>query len=339
VFDSATVDTNVLLVRNTKNTNSLLACHMADDFTKQTVLHEYVTKHAVPLKHISSDTWFIGSLVELSLKQKIEMVGVPLKEWDVHINYGIKTGLNEAFIVDTATRDRLVAEDPKSAEILKPILRGRDIKRYSYEWAGLWLIASGFDIDVPNEYPAVYRHLLSFEDKAKKRDDQGKNWWNLRSCAYYDDFENEKIVWPDIMREPLGKGKNNRDFPYFYFDRVGFYQEATNFFMTGKHLLLIIAILNSKAGVYFFTNWYAGPKFDNKGFRYKKVYLENFLLPKITEDNTGLIKRIENTTDQIVEVKKQDSTLDTSVLEREIDELVMDLYQLTDEEKEIIRKS
>ena len=111
------------------------------------------------------------------------------------INYGIKTGLNEAFIIDTETRDRLVADDPRSAEIIKLILRGRDIKRYGYEWAGLYIIQTGYDTDIPSLYPAVYKHLLQHEEKARKRDDQGKNWWNLRACIYYGEFEKEKVVW------------------------------------------------------------------------------------------------------------------------------------------------
>ena len=135
------------------------------------------------LKNLSQDTWFIGSNAELKLREKIERMGKPLKEWDVKMYRGVLTGLNEAFIIDTATRDRLVAEDPKSAEILKPILRGRDIKRYSYEWAGLWLIATfpSLHLDI-GEYPAVKNYLLNNFD-IRQLEQSGKKYPKLNINA------------------------------------------------------------------------------------------------------------------------------------------------------------
>ena len=109
------------------------------------------------------NSWCILSPIEQSIKRKIEAIGVPLKDWNISINYGIKTGCNEAFIIDGETKDVLIAQDPKSAEIIRPILRGRDIKRYSYDFADKWLIATfpskHYNID---DYPAIKNYLLSF---------------------------------------------------------------------------------------------------------------------------------------------------------------------------------
>ena len=143
------------------------------------------------------NSWCILSPIEQSIKRKIEAIGVPLKDWNISINYGIKTGCNEAFIIDGETKDALIAQDPKSAEIIRPILRGRDIKRYSYDFADKWLIATHNGTPTQErikieDYPAVKMHLDSYYAKITKRDDQGDTPYNLRCCAYWDDFSKPK---------------------------------------------------------------------------------------------------------------------------------------------------
>lgn len=144
----------------------------------------------------SSDSWVILSPIEQSIKQKIEAVGVPLKDWDIQINYGIKTGCNEAFIITTDKRNEILAnckdeaERKRTEELIRPILRGRDIKRYGYNWAGLWLINThnGIKGKLPrvniNDYPAIKAHLDKYWDKISKRADKGDTPYNLRNCAY-----------------------------------------------------------------------------------------------------------------------------------------------------------
>lgn len=152
----------------------------------------------------SSDSWAILSPIEQSIKRKIEAVGTPLKDWDIQINYGIKTGFNDAFIISTEKRDEILVnclteeERERTAELIRPILRGRDIKRYSYDWANLWLINThnGIKGVIPridiNDYPAVKAHLDLYYDKLAKRADKGDTPYNLRNCAYLD--ENNAIV-------------------------------------------------------------------------------------------------------------------------------------------------
>ena len=187
----------------------------------------------------------------------------------------------------------MIAEDPKSEEIIKPILRGRDIKRYQTQWAGLWLIATfpSLHLDIEN-YPAIKRHLLTYKkekleqagktlpDGSKSRKRTPHAWFELQdTCAYHAEFSKEKIVYPDIMRLPKGTTVLS-NFRYMYLDKDGYFPEATNFILTSDMIRLIFAILNSKFGVYAFVNFYSGPIFDDKGFRYKKAYLENLPIPK-----------------------------------------------------------
>jgi hypothetical protein len=140
VFDSATVDSNILMTQNNLEKSTLNACTMQKDFKIETSLADYFTAHQQTIPLVSEQAWVISSSIEQQIKEKIEAIGTPLKYWDVNINSGIKTGFSEAFIIDINTKERLCLEDHKSADIIKPILRGRDIKRYCAEWAGLWLI-------------------------------------------------------------------------------------------------------------------------------------------------------------------------------------------------------
>ena len=156
-------------------------------------------------------SYIILSPIELSIRRKIEAVGKPLKDWDVQINYGIKTGCNEAFIITTEKRDELLAqcqteeERQRTAELIRPILRGRDIKRYSYDWAGLWIINTHNGIKeegIPpiniQEYPVLEAHLYQYRKKLQARADKGDTPYNLRNCAYIKDFDRPKIIWKII---------------------------------------------------------------------------------------------------------------------------------------------
>ena len=170
----------------------------------------------------SSDSWVILSPIEQSIKRKIEAVGTPLKDWDIQINYGIKTGFNDAFIINTEKRDEILAncqteeERFRTAELIRPILRGRDIKRYGYEWADLWIINThnGVKGKLPridvNEYPAIKAHLDQYWDKISKRADKGETPYNLRNCAYMEDFNKPKIIWK-IIGNRLGFALENKN--------------------------------------------------------------------------------------------------------------------------------
>lgn len=220
----------------------------------------FVRHHATQCAFTTSDSWVILNPIEQSIKRKIEAVGVPLKEWDIKINFGIKTGCNEAFIIDEAKRAELIAQDPKSAEIIRPVLRGRDIKRYGYNWPHLYVITCYFGIHkvLDKRYPAIYKHLLQFKDKlqargqcrytssGKARDDAdypGQHHWleldNNPTIEKMEDFSKPKIVWKRI-------GSILR----FAYDNLGSFVMDSTCFAVGKDIEYLTCILNSHIGHY-----------------------------------------------------------------------------------------
>jgi len=340
VFESATVDTNILLLQRAPNQNRLRAFTYAD---RAQNLRDAARAHSRPMPPLTKDAWFIGGDAEHRLKQKIERIGKPLREWDVNIYYGIKTGLNDAFIIDTATRQRILdackdaAERQRTEAIIKPILRGRDIKRYTYEWKGLWVIAipAGWTNDhrgrepaedfINRVLPSLMNHLRRFEAKARARDDQGDYWWELRPCAYYAEFEKEKVVYSEIVREPQ-----------FHYDTEQFFVEATAFLMTGSQTKYLCALLNSKPVAFFFKRYYAGGGLGEEGYRYKKAFLENLPIPTLTPQNQSLVSQIEALVDAILARKRGNPNADTRDLERAIDDIVYRLYDLTPDEIRLV---
>lgn len=176
-------------------------------------MSDFVQQQHTICKFSNQESWVILSPIEQSIKQKIESVGTPLKDWDIKIYRGVLTGYNDAFIISTEKRDEILAncqtedERLRTAELIRPILRGRDIKRYGYDWANLWLINTHNGIkgvkpriDI-NEYPAVKAHLDQYWDKISKRADKGDTPYNLRNCAYLDDFFKPKLFYADITQK------------------------------------------------------------------------------------------------------------------------------------------
>jgi len=349
VFE-ATVDTNILTFkRETPKSNHILnVVNIQTDFANNTKLDVYTKKHRLSLvqKEVDSKCFSFADDAITRLKAKIESNGTPLKDWDVKIYRGILTGFNKAFIIDTATKERLIREYPKSAEIIKPILRGRDIGRYYYKWADLWIIviSSGWtnqnkgkekpEVFFKNYFPAIYEYLKDIGDKvgtgeikAKgkglyKRDDQGNYWWELRDCDYYPEFKNEKIVYSDI-----GKRLS------FVYESSGKYLNNTGYFInTGNKYLL--AFLNSRV-----INFYYGQissQLGNAALKAFTIYIEQLPIPNIPEAEQ---KPFITLADQILFLKKSNPQANTNALEAEIDRLVYELYGLTEEEIAIVEGS
>lgn len=341
VFESATVDTNILLVQNSNNKNQLIVSHFKNDYKQGQSIREYFITHSSDLKNIDSSTWFIGDNAEQLLKEKIERLGTPLKNWNIKINSGIKTGCNEAFIIDETTKNRLISEDAKSEEIIRPLLRGRDIKRYSNDFQNIYILATGFDTDIKTEYSAIYDYIKSVGEKIDRKEikskgkgvfnrgDQGNNWWNLRACSYYDEFEKKKIIYSEIVQEPQ-----------FCLDISGeFYAEATSFILTGPSLDVLTGILNSKAATYFFKRWYAGGGLGGAGLRYKKAFLENLPVPKENKTNTSTYTKLSATVTTLTRIIIDGGAKDQKAAEDMIDQLVYQLYNLNSEEIAIIEGS
>ena len=205
--------------------------------------------------------WTFTNELENEIKKWVESAGKPLKEWDVRIYSGVKTGLNEAFIIDSETMRKIVEEDEKGKEILKPVITGKEVERYYYEWKSTWIINSIYNLDdLPDEYPAIYNHLKTFKEKLEKRTDQGNNWFNLRSCDYYNEFEKPKIMWQWTSKEPS-----------FVWDVAGMYAPNNVFIMTHASKY-ILALLNSRLITWYFEK--ISPKVRGGTLIFAKAYIE-----------------------------------------------------------------
>jgi adenine-specific DNA-methyltransferase len=285
VFDSATVNSNVLLVQKVPNQKQAVACVVGSDFDSLDNLSLYFQQHAQPANFdTAGQAWVVLNAMEARIKAKIEAVGTPLKDWDVNIYRGIKTGYNDAFIIDEATKNKLIQASPKSAEIIRPILRGRDVKQYRAHFANLWLLnthngqkTKGIaSIDTQTDHPYIFKHLSTFKTVLEIRKDKGQHWTNLRNCAYLDEFAKEKIIWIELT-----------DKPKFALDTEGYFLNNTIFFMTGPHLRYLLGFLNSSL-----CEWYLDKLAASSGTgtrRWFKVYVEQLSIPQIGEEQQKAI--------------------------------------------------
>jgi len=335
VFESATVDTSILLIRNGTKQNILEAAHFKSDYKKQQTISEYFKLYKIKLSNVGSDIWYIGNSTELALKLKIESIGTPLKSWDLKVSYGVKTGCNDAFIIDSATKLRLIAEDPNSSEIIKPVLRGRDIKRYSYMFADLYLIATfpALHLDI-NRYPSIKRYLEMFgkerleqsgktlPDGTKSRKKTYNQWFETQDqVSYFSDFEKEKVMWQEMSSSPA-----------FVLDTSGYFCIDTARIMIGKHVASLVGIFNSKLFHFAFSRWYAGGGLGGSGVRYKGDFMKSFPIPQVNNSNMSIFREIES---YIRKMKPSD----IDEYSNTIDQLVYDLYQLTPVEIELIEET
>ena len=279
-------------------------------------------------RELRPDGWRLESPVALRLLDKLRAAGIPLGEYvNGRLYYGIKTGLNEAFVVDRATRDRLIAEHPSSANVLKPFLRGRDIKRWRVEPQDLWLIFTRRGVKI-KEYPAIYEHLLPFKKRLMPGVPGGRKpgsyeWYEIQdNIAYWQEFEQPKIVYPNICK------KNE-----FAWEDAGFYTNQKAFIITGASKYLL-GILNSSVIMWLFTQLLA--KLQNDFYEPSAVFMKKFPIPPARTDEC---EALESLVDKILAAKQADPRADVTDLEREIDDRVYRLYGLTPEEIRIVEQS
>ena len=270
----------------------------------------------------NSDSWVILSPIEQSIKRKIEALGTPLKDWDIQINYGIKTGYNDAFIINTEKRDEILAncqtedERTRTAELIRPILRGRDIKRYGYNWANLWLINTHNGIRGKLErvhiedYPAIKAHLDQYWDRISKRADKGDTPYNLRNCAYLEDFSKPKIMYPNMTK-----------YIPFYFDEKNFLQNDKSFMITGNHIAYLTAFLNSSIFKFCFLDKF--PELQGGTRELRKIFFDKIPVLEVSDKENEIFKSL--ITDIQNEYKKEKAIL--------IDERLFELYGLSKDER------
>lgn len=290
----------------------------------------------MPVSALNPEGWNLEQPEVLALMEKLKKVGTPLGEYvKGRFYYGIKTGFNEAFVIDEETKNRLIKEDPKSEELIKPWLRGRDIKKWKAEWAGLYLVSIPSSANktctwsdetaetrarkiFKNTYPAIHDHLTQWEDNLTKRDDQGKFWWELRSCVYYHEFNQTKIIYPDIAQAPE-----------FTWDESKSLLGNTAYIIPTNEKWLL-GLLNSNLFWWFYLNISSTIR---GGFvRFIAQYMEQFPIPFVTESQKDpIIKRVKT-------ILANPDSPDVPRLEAEINNLVYNLYGLTPEEIKIVER-
>ncbi|EPT1677075.1 class I SAM-dependent DNA methyltransferase [Campylobacter coli] len=343
VFDSATVDTSILCFEKSKSKdNKFKYLALSNEILKTCAYDIGLYKDFAEFSQnsLSKESFTFSDENTSALKAKIERIGTPLKEWQgLNIYRGILTGYNEAFIITTEKRNEILAnckdeaEKERTAKLIRKMLRGRDIKRYSYEWAGLWVIGTfpSLKIDI-EQYPALKQYLSQFLPRIEQSGEKGcrkktsNKWFETQdNIAYYEEFEKEKIVYPETTQGA-----------YFVYDNKGIFLEKTAFFIVCENLKYLLGLLSSNLITYYYKNFSQGCKLGTKGYQYNKHALENLPIPKINSKNQNIVDELINLVDEILKAKEQDKNANTQELENKINSLVYKLYNLTEEEIKII---
>jgi adenine-specific DNA-methyltransferase len=351
VFDEATTYPLIISIKKQSPFNTFTAANINE--LDKINFEKYFVENCFQIKQNSLHEigWNLAPENTNNLIQKLKSKGLPLNKYINGNNYyGIKTGLNEAFVIDTATKERLINEDKNSAKLIKPFLIGKDIKRYTAPEVKQWLIAipKGFTIKrnlpptdsnylneptprygnmpfdeawywLKNNYPAIAKHLFPYKEKSEARSDKGDYWWELRACDYYEEFDKTKIIYPNICKQPE-----------FIWDENGYYTNQKCFIITDTSKYLL-AILNSKLTFYLFKQIL--PKLRGDFYEPSYVYFKDFPIVDASEKQK---MEFELVVDKILSAKKENPKADTTAWEKEIDELVYALYGLTEEEKKMV---
>lgn len=275
-----------------------------------------------PVNELDENEWSFSDVSDLKIKKRIETGRILLGNVEgVNIYRGVTTGYNPAFIINEEKRKELISAEPKNAKIIKKLLQGRNIRKWYYNESEEYLLQTGYDIDISAQYPTILEHLNVYYEPMVLRSDQGKKWWNLRACQYYDEFEKpEKIIW----------GLTADKWAYTL-DTESHYLPSNGYILTSSKIptKYILGLLNSKLLHYYFG--FIGVMTAGGAYTLKAATIS--ALPFV---DAGDYEPVINLVDQILSAKKHDPKVDVSVLEAEIDRFVYQLYGLTEEEIKIV---
>jgi len=343
VFENANVDTCIFSVRKTIASAplKLKTLDLAKENIAKVDIAEYLQdpdKVAITTQ-LDSGPWFLGSSIEQQIKEKVEKVGTPLKKWNIAIFRGVVTGFNDAFIIDSRTREQILEnceskeERINTEKLIKPLLKGRDIERYIFKWNDRWLIATFPTLHLNiKDFPSLESYFLSKLEYFKScspnsissvQNRTGNQWFETQSTvSYYKEFENEKLVWTAV---------NSRY--KFAIVPAGYYLDNSLFLITGPYIKYFCGIFNSHLMRFYLTLLLSSEEEYTYGSKYTFSYVP---IPQITDENKDIASAIESKVNQIIFLKQQNLTADTSELEAEIDDLVYDLYGFTTAERTYI---
>ena len=335
VFDEATVDAAIIgfVKQQPTNEGTFVFKEVLKEDNVSLNFDNYIKTNAnqFPIKALTEDVWSFDNPKWLTIIDKINKNGIPLSEWNITINFGIKTGYNAAFIIDEAKKNELIEADSKSLEIIKPLLRGRDIQKYVADNVVNWVIGTfpSKKLDI-EEYVSIKNYLITFGKTIHQTGEKGSRkktshkWFETQdNIAFWQDFEKPKLVWKRI-------GSLLR----FCYDESGAYCLDSTCIATGSKVKFLSAVLNSKmCNKELFR---LSPKTGTGDLIISVQALNPLRVPMPTEKQENEICSI---LDKIIEIKKLDPTADTTALEKEIDQLVYALYDLSEEEIKIVENS
>jgi hypothetical protein len=292
VFNSATVDTNILLWSNDDYVKDTRVACIKEDYSIDMCLRGYAEINKLSIKFKTNTSWILLDKNILKLKSIIENNHSNIKDSNYKLYYGILTGANPVFIIDEKLKNQLTIKDKRNEQIIKPLLRGQDLEKFTYNFSGKYLISSCSKVPKENiksiridrDYPSLMQYFEQFGDKFKNRGEKGEFWYNLRSCNYIKEFDKPKIIYADIVQD---EGK-------FYYDTQGFYTNDTAFIIRGKNLKSLTVILNSLLIDFSYKNFYAGGGLGGSGIRYKKEFIERIPLPILNSDDIVLLDNIHD---------------------------------------------
>jgi len=324
VFESAVVNTVIATFVKSKDQSVAVIVNASWDFGS---VDQFIDLNSFNYNQADFDLqpWTLVRPQNLSIRKTIESKGKTLDVMGAKIRLGLATGDNKAFVLDPGQRNSLIAADPKNASIIKPVLGGKDIRRYSHscDW---YILLTRNEVNVEQDYPTIYQYLDQFGDKFKKRGAKGRHWTNLRACAFFDDFKKEKIIWIDLT----DKGR------FSYSDAEEYLLNSAYFMLPpeGMPAKYLLGILNSST-IQFYMQQIAATS-GMGTLRWINNYVKEFPIPQVAEEGKDKVVEI---VDAILKAKKNDANADTLELESKIDSLVYKLYGLTDEEIAVVEKS
>lgn len=323
VFDEASTFPAVFLIAKSEGEKSIHFAQVKSlEFESLNLLVDSIGQ-ILPKSSFDNDSWSLTDGVSNSIMVKMRDHGITLGKYvNDEIYWGIKTGLNKAFVIDESKRKELIALDKKSKEIIFPFVVGDDVRKFQIRDEHRYIILTKIGVDI-KRYPAIYSHLSVFQKELEKRFDKGNHWWELRACAYYDKFDLPKIVYPEISKESRFT---------FAPDSLIFNNKAFFIPLDDKFLL---GYLNSKLAWFYLKKICSVLGDPDKGGRLelRTVHIETLPVPETKPNSRGEISKV---VDKILSLKKKDPATDTSDLEAEIDQLVYKLYNLTEEEIKIV---
>lgn len=317
----ATVDTSIIFFQKKKVIQpeyNFTYCLVGNDLQKNEPLIDYIDKNGNQYyrRYLNDDSWSFADPRSEKVKGLIEETGKKLKDWDIEFNRGITSGFNEAFYIDEATKDILIKKDKKNKEIIKPILRGRDVGRYKYNYKDTWVIyipwhfplhkdptISGASKEaekaLKQDYPSIYEHLTQFKDKlsARNKAETGirYEWYALQRFAntFYENFNKDKVIWLVLT-----------DKASFAYEQESLLVNDSVFLMIGNNLKYLLAILNSKL-----SEWYFDKITTSSGVgtnMWKKTYVEQIPIPEISKSE---MRPFEILVDYVTFIKKQEERI------------------------------